>query len=750
MGFKVGLLTAVALATAGTAWPVTGIESVPGVHCRMEAGVCRFEVGSGVGVAGPPASFVADADGRGFAFDSGEERLVVRLCDPAANPNPDLPCVEAFQGILRARIPAVGFLANAVTPAPPRVAVAFDTGANLATDLPELGPEVLGILKDDSKYYVYYSQTAGLDAQFPGVDAVRLSSGADRTLFVFAHDGLHDPEQSLVYFEGKLPGLAAAKPDPDAPSGDGSATEGPQLKIGLAGRPAFAFVPAETAGAEAVLLPFQGQLMMQGPVPLSPLVELDGTTVWNLDPDEDGDHPFAAAFYQSFDLEVGGNGVARIEIPLLDVPSLEVELSRAAVAGRVSEDDDRLGFSGWASDRAFLPGLPIPIRPRGEIRAYGQVSRERIEESFLHAEGALALGAAALGRLVDVPLADVVSGDAVLHLDAAGLLVSGTTASQIHPDVVFDGAVGLEVYVAGAGGESYLELRGRMVVGGTGLEDGVLRVSPRGVTVRGVYRTGLRPIVVEGRLDASGYRLTGSTELEDPLPGTSRQRAEVVAELAADEEAQRALESAVAEGRAYVSARRQEVETALGSVNAAQATVDHWAALLATYTSRRAAAYASYVRWTRVSCAWYDLACQSRRAANVSYYWSEYTYYKGLAATAAVSKAAADAVLAQAKAALSPLQLALTNGESALALLEAQLDAAIQAVQDARDRLDAIPDIGGTMVMVVTLTLHDGEASGSVVATWNDAVITDGWVDLGDPGRACVRVPGGGEVCSAL
>jgi hypothetical protein len=207
---------------------------------------------------------------------------------------------------------------------------------------------------------------------------------------------------------------------------------------------------------------------------------------------------------------------------------------------------------------------------------------------------------------------------------------------------------------------------------------------------------------------------------------------------------------AVAEARASVAAQRQEAEAALAAVAAAQATVDHWAALVATYTSRRSAAYASYVRWTRVSCAWYDAACQSRRAYHVSYYWGQYTYYRSLAASAALSKAAADAVLAQARAVLSPLQAALANAESALSLLEGQLDTAIQAVQDARARLDAIPDVEGTMVMVVTLTLHDGEASGSVVAAWNGEVITDGWVDLGDPGRACVRIPGQGEVCSAL
>jgi hypothetical protein len=416
----------------------------------------------------------------------------------------------------------------------------------------------------------------------------------------------------------------------------------------------------------------------------------------------------------------------------------------------VSEFDDRLGFSGWASDRSFLPGLPIPIRPRGEIRAYGQISRERLGDSFLHAEGELGIDAAALGQLIDVPLGNVVSGDAVLHLDASGLLLSGTTASQIHPDVIFDGAVGLEVYVAANGLDSYLELRGRMIAGGTGLEDGVLRVSPQGVRVRGVYRTAVRDIVLEGRIDRTGYVLMGSAELEDPIPGTAQERAAALADLLAREDAQRALEVAVAEARAYVSAKRQEVEEALAAVNAAQATVDHWAALLATYTSRRDAAYANYLRWTRVSCAWYDVACQSRRAANISYYWSEYTYYRGLAAAAAASKAAADAVLAQARAVLTPLQVALANGESALAILEAQLDDAIRAVEDARARLDGIPDIQGVMVLVVTLTLRNGEASGQIVATWNDMVITDGWVELGNPGRACVRVPGEGAVCSPL
>jgi hypothetical protein len=490
--------------------------------------------------------------------------------------------------------------------------------------------------------------------------------------------------------------------------------------------------------------------MMNGPVQVAPLVEVDGTTVWNLDPDEDGDHPFEAAFYESFDLEVGGNGITRVEIPLLQIPALEVELSRASVGARVSEADDRLGFSGWASDRNFLPGLPFPIRPRAEIRTYGQISSSRLADSFVHAEGAMVIDAGVVGRLTGVELGSLVSADAVLHIDASGLTVAGTTGSQIHPDVIFDGAVGLEVHVAANGIDSYLELRGRMVVGGTGLEEGAFRVSPQGVRVRGVYRTALRPIVVEGRLDSTGYVLTGSAELEDPIPGTAQERAAALADLLAKEENQRALEVAVGEARAYVAARRQEVEAAQAAVNAAQATVNHWAALLADYTARRDSAYRSYVYWRDRSCRWYDAACQSRRAANMSYYWGQYTYYQGLAAAAHASKVAADAVLAQARAVLTPLQVALANGEAALALLESQLATAIQAVQDARARLEEIPDIQGVMVMVVTLTLRNGQASGHVVAYWNDLVITDGWVDLAEPGRACVRVPAKGTLCSAL
>ena len=335
------------------------IGDLQGVRCDTLADgqeFCAVQLAPGTWIQGPSDAWAPHEDMNGFEFDDGEQRLSARFCDPREAPPENLltgVCYDTIRGTQQFQVPRIGFLGSVVTPEAPLVSVGLDSGENLANDETlELAPDLVAMLDDADKYLLMLKDTAGFTASVPGLDFLELSAGGDRTAVVVGMDEL------FLYFEGQLPGLpkqpekdddsessdsssdssasdsgddggdgssdtgAAGSESSNDPNGEGTqedATAEPEeereqedeeggpdaVAIKIDG--GIPFTPLRTRGVEGDMQGFEGHVYVKGPVPVAPGFEIDGTLVFDVDPDRDGDHPFQADFYESVDLRIGAN-----------------------------------------------------------------------------------------------------------------------------------------------------------------------------------------------------------------------------------------------------------------------------------------------------------------------------------------------------------------------------------------------------------------------------------------------------------
>ena len=168
------------------------------------------------------------------------------------------------------------------------------------------------------------------------------------------------------------------------------------------------------------------------------------------------------------------------------------------------------------------------------------------------------------------------------------------------------------------------------------------------------------------------------------------------------------------------------------------------------HSSRASYYYSLYKKWRSKSCKWYDAACKSKRAYYMSKYYSSYSYHVGVRSTLYAARTVANAALAAARAPLTAAQTNLSNAQSLLAIAEAEMATGIEALREAEEVLAGYPAIDGSMTMIATIGIENGETWGEVEGEWNGQPLTEGYVNLGDPGEACLVVPQVGTLCSSL
>ena len=88
--------------------------------------------------------------------------------------------------------------------------------------------------------------------------------------------------------------------------------------------------------------------------------------------------------------------------------------------------------------------------------------------------------------------------------------------------------------------------------------------------------------------------------------------------------------------------------------------------------------------------------------------------------------------------------------DQVLAIAEAEMATGIAALREAEEVLAGYPAIDGSMTMIATIGIENGETWGEVEGEWNGQPLTEGYVNLGDPGEACLVVPQVGTLCSSL
>jgi hypothetical protein len=790
-------LTAIAVAIVAvraSAQAGAAIDSLPGIECAYSpaAGgdVCGVELAPGMRVEAPRAAWTTHPDLDGFDVNHGDTQLSVRFC-PGSVAAGEF-CLDTLRGTQRSELPRIPFLSSFVSPEPPLTTIGLDLGANLKADDLGLSSDLLAMLNPDRKYVIHHTVAAGISAQIPGLDFLKLSSGGDPTTYVVG------AEHPFFYFEGEFelpfdkseaPDDSAAdsnadsdasadesaeaddnaewsESDPDAEAEESETEqqpaqdqeqeeegEAPSFAVALDADGGIPFTPLRKVGVEDYMKSFTGHLYLRGPVPIATGVELDGTVVVDLDPDGDGDHPFEASYYTSFDLALGGNGALAVALPFqfVDLSALGLELGEASATARISEADDGVVFTGIVTSEGFLADLPIPIpiRPDARVEAWGRVSGQHPAGSYAHLEGEVGVSLAGLGSLLGLPLGDLASQNAMIDVNAMGVTLSGTTSSQIHPAIA-SGAMQLTVHVPTGSGLAYVELRGDVVIAGEGVRGATIRVDAEGMRVNGVLVTNQYSFQMVGYFEAAGYRLEGSTTLADPIAVNAESRAAAAYALSIQKAILADVQADLAANQATLAGLQSAFDDAQLGVSIAQAEVSRLQSLISSSAKSRDAAYASYLSWSKKSCAWYDVACQTTRAANMTYYLGRYSYFGGLVGTYSAAKTVALAALSVAQGTLSGIQAQLSALQATVASIQAQVSASQTLVDLAQAQLAALPDISGSISPVVTLILENGHASGQVDATWNGVAIGGGTVSLSDPAQACLEIPLQGALCMPL
>jgi hypothetical protein len=409
--------------------------------------------------------------------------------------------LERLVGIAKVPFPNIGFMSGVQIDEEPMATVRLDVGANLEA--------LVGIpLVDDHQYLLYqFSSSFGAS-----LGPISFSIGGPAASMVL------DPSDLFWYVGGSLGGLfpegdSGGGGQPPA-GGDEGGTSPEEFGFGVSLTGSIPFVPETTFGLGDELGIFFGHLLVKAKVPFPPLpLALDGIAIANIDPDQNG-----TIFVLSPDLQLGGNGLLRLEIPFLKFFSFGLDLGTSSTGVELSENDVAAFFSGvLAPDDPFAmfpPDFPIPIRQNPSqvgAQVAGAFSAANPATSFVRAKGQFSIDLGPLGEPIGVNLGTMGSTDVELSLNPRGLFFSGTTQSQIVPDLT-NSEMSLSVSIpADALEESFAELQGALTVAGLGLEPARIFISPLGFEVEG--RVDLQPVAlleVTGGIGASGLMLEGN------------------------------------------------------------------------------------------------------------------------------------------------------------------------------------------------------------------------------------------------
>lgn len=506
----------------GPALPAWTLDQVEALSCTGNApdDLCSVEIRPGLSLRTARENVAVNPQNTGFTMRHevaiptpvgdillSESDLIVEL----SNGSP-FGGVETLRGRSRIPFPTLGFLAAAEVTRQPMVDVGVDLGDNLIPV--EAGGSCTDWCLDapirPERHYFFFHAQAGFEASIHPITFA--TPNGDVTMVL-------DPTDPFFYLNGAVDGLSLG--GGEGGSGDGGGAPSGSLGFGFSEGGWIPFTPVQTNGNVAGVEPFDGHFTLEASGPLAPLpLSLDGTFVYDLDPDEDGDHPFApAAFAQSPDLAYGGNGILEVGVPFLEVFSFGFELGSASAVVQVAQSGTYGSFSGVMEagvDSILPPELPIPIQPHGIVEVSGFLG-EPIQDSFYEWAAQFSIDASVLGDALGLDLADLQATDALLTIDRNGFVLVGSTTSQIHPDIALGGEAALRVVIPVDGSPAYIEMIGEMEVFGTGLQNVILHVGTDGFFVNGEFVTPLSRIAMTGSITDRGPDLRGSAGLDVDL-----------------------------------------------------------------------------------------------------------------------------------------------------------------------------------------------------------------------------------------
>jgi hypothetical protein len=344
-----------------------------------------------------------------------------------------------------------------------------------------------------------------------------------------------------------------------APMSGGGIQDDPDTPIPDLGQLAFSaqggipFEPRNTWGLPEEVGHFKGHLLVETELPLLDILEVNGT-ILNRFGEQDG----------LIGAQFGANGDFGIDFELIPGLDFEFPVLDGTLGMFVTQDDAEIYFSGTQTrDYSFLPDF-VPLTPFEDTRVAGYISRYKLDESRLMADGRFGLNMANFSRMIDVPLQDIEIARARLTLDKEGVRLEGRTSGSIHPDIGVQTEAKITVWVSFSDPQdSYLTMSGEMSLLGAGFKPVGLRVDRKGLSVGGAFKTPISTVLMGGAIDANGPRLSGATMV-------SFSRSQILAPLASTEAVYRAamkehsrLLAVVNHYRAIVEAERAPLFDAL-------------------------------------------------------------------------------------------------------------------------------------------------------------------------------------------
>jgi hypothetical protein len=638
------------------------------------------------------------------------------------------------------------------------------------------------------RLYWFFQFVAGYEAKLGPFTA---SSPSAEGLLVL------DPTDPFFYLSGGINGFE--KKDDSGSSGNNSGSSGVadfNGGFGFSWHGDIPFKPSSTYGVGDQLPPFTGNFIINTSVPLPPFpLKFTGIRVFDLDPDNNGSNPFIApgAFARNPDVQYGGNGTLDVEIPFLKFFSFGFELGTSTVFVRISPEKSEAYFSGTLDPEnplGFLPdNLPIPIRQKLKVQVAGLVSNTP-ENWFVRSQGEFVIDTSGLAKLLGQPLSAVDATDGLLSIDKNGFRLQASTASQLHPDVEQDQSMGVEVSIPAEGGEPYLALLGGLTIDGEGLQNGELKLSPTALTVTGNLSFQHSVFQMEGDFRASGPFLQGTATVAIPYDREDTTRKlQLLAQIATQQNVVDTANTTLMNAQTDLTSATNAFNDAQAAVNAAQAQVDMLQSQIDAIDqtiaqlqsdldaqnnrtcSKSYSGCPSCSCSSRCDCGTFDVACKADCAlceaglaacevtreacadANVAACVADRTKQiadlgvqigaKQTARGALVaSKTVADSTLT---AAQNALQIADGPFETAKAAVEAAqtgYDAAVQGLTLLQQQLDNLPDIQGTVMAKVTITIDGNEVSGDLTADFQGMPVLNGRVNLNSqPQVACFTIP---------
>ncbi len=560
-----------------------------------------------------------------------------------------------------------------------------------------------------------------------------------------------DPENPVILDGKQFDPKNGQRHEKDDKKKDNDKEQGGGSNIGSFGISVNGWIPYTADnldGAPADLGAFSGQLVLGGTIPMGHTgINVEGEVITYI-----GEHGFA----------MGGNGDVQWSFPgLPDFISFDIPLGDASAVTKLTDTDQLAYVSGLLKpDASFIEDY-LPIMPEANAKVQGYID-SALGESFVSIEGEMGMGADTLGDWIGVDLNALQMTTAKMTVNAHGFIVTGKTASQIHPDIALSAEVNVLASMSWLTPEDItLRLSGDMNVFGVELEDVTVEINSTGMYINGAFVTPATRVEMLGQVDDRGPMLTGSGEIALDLGDVTGAIRDARNTLEAAQADVQHLQNEIVKVRATVqserdrdTARLAEAQKALSVAQAAVNSLNSKISAEYRAINSRKAQIRSWHRWYK-KAKWYQKASRyARYAYERSWRSADIARRHVTIGALKVSLSAAKLTLEGAKLTLKTVENTINtlpiDADPRIVALFAAKETANLALEAAKAPLVDVPYFDADFVGTLSLTLDVNGIRGDMNANVNGYEVLEGWVTFEPALETCVKIPTFGTACTKL